>query len=744
MAPFRVLAFGVLQTACLVAVGSSCATAPEAPAPGPTAAVALPAGPESSPAAAVAASRGYPPTTRRPIKERIHGVEIEDPYRWLEDGRAPEVQAWMAAQDDYARSRLRAIPGRDAIASRLKELLYVDSLGAPMHRGQRYFYTRRHASKEKAVVYWKQGKSGNEKVLLDPNTWTADGSDSLGSWSVSWDGNRVAYRVKKNNSDEATLHVMEVKSGKKSSIDVIEGTKYGGTSWTPRGDGFYYTWIPSDPSIPVAERPGYQEIRFHKIGTDPRTDLVVKEKTGDATTFAGASLSRDGNWLFYSVVRGTRSVDVWFRDQRNPRKPGPWQELAVGRPAVYSAEAWKNAFYVRTNEGAPRWRVFRVDPLHPERAAWKEIVAERPDATLESINIVGGHLSLGYLKDVASLVEVRTLEGRLVREVALPTVGSASTLFGNQDEDEAYYVFTSFTRPTEIYQTSVKSGKTSLWSRVKVPVDTERFEVLQEFAASRDGTRVPYFMVLARDFKREGNAPVLLTGYGGFRVSMTPGFRSGIFPWLERGGVFVLANLRGGNEYGEEWHQAGMRRNKQNVFDDFIAVAEQLIKRGYTRPGKLVIQGGSNGGLLVGAALTQRPELFGAVLCAVPLIDMVRFHLSGSGKTWVEEYGSAESAEDFPAIAAYSPYHKVRPGVKYPPVLVLSADSDDRVDPMHARKFAARLQEASAGGPVLLRIERNAGHGGADMVKSAVEMSADSLAFALEQIAAPTPVATAR
>jgi prolyl oligopeptidase len=734
---------GPLSLSLPLCLAVACATTEAPPAaPPPSPAPPDPAATATAPAPAAGPAGLYPATRRAAVKDTVHGVEIDDPYRWLEDEKAPEVRQWMKIQDDFTRARLAALPGREAIAARLKELFYIDALGIPIHRGSRYFYTRRHATKEKTVVYWKEGKNGAEKVLFDPNTWAADGSLSLGAYNVSWDGKRVAYRVKKNNSDESTLYVMDVATGKKSEVDVIEGTKYGGSSWTPKGDGFYYTWIPSDPKIPVADRPGFQEVRFHKLGTDASKDVVVREKTGDPRTFAGASLSRDGRWLFYYIARGTRSTDVWFRDQRNPAKPGPWQELAVGRDAVYSAEAWKNVFYVHTNDGAPKYRVFRVDPARPQRDAWQEIVGERTDATLEDVNLVGGHLSLGYLKDVASLIEVRTLQGKLVREVTLPTVGSSSTLIGNEDEDEAYYSFTSFTRPSEIYQTSVKTGKTSLFFKVKIPVDTERYVVEQAMAPSRDGTKVPIFIVRAKDLKKDGTAPTLLYGYGGFRVSITPGFRSSIFPWLERGGVFVAAALRGGNEYGEEWHKAGMRRNKQNVFDDFIAAAEYLVKERYTRPDKLVIQGGSNGGLLVGAALTQRPDLFGAVLCAVPLIDMVRFHLSGSGKTWIEEYGSAEDAEDFKVLHEYSPYHRVRPGTRYPAVLVLSADSDDRVDPMHARKFAARLQEASRGGPVWLRIERNSGHGGADMVKAAVEQTADSLAFALQHTGGAPPPAT--
>jgi prolyl oligopeptidase len=678
----------------------------------------------------------YPPTRRTDFKDTFFGVEVDDPYRWLEDGKAPDVVAWMKAQDEFARAELHKLPGRDAMVARLRELYYTDSVGVPLHRPGRDFYTRRYADKEKGVVVCHNRKTGVERVLLDPNTWSADGSLSLTGWRVSWDGKSIAYKVSKNNSDDATLHVLDVGTGKISTVDVIPGAKYANASWTPGGDGFYYTWIPTDSNVAAVDRPGHEEVRFHRLGTNPSRDRVVRRKTGDPRTFTWAGLSRDGHWLFYTIDRGTRSTDVWFRDMRHPGKPGPWQALAVGRPAIYQISAWKDLFYIYTDDGAPGYRVLRADPRRPERAYWREIVPERPGETLTGLHIVGNRLSLGYLKDVTSRIEVRELDGKWVRDVALPEAGSASMLIGNEDDDTAYYMFTSFTRTTEIYRTSVRTGRTKLWFKLKVPIDTGKFVAEQSFYTSRDGTRVPMFIVRSRDRGRDGSAPTLLYGYGGFDEAMTPDFDPSIFPWLEHGGVFAMPNVRGGSEYGEDWHKLGMRLKKQNVFDDFIAAAEYLISQGWTRPGRIAIQGSSNGGLLVGAALTQRPDLFGAAVCGVPLLDMLRYHLSGSGKTWIEEYGSADNEQDFQILNAYSPYQHVRPRTKYPPVLVVSADSDDRVDPMHARKFAARLQAASTGGPVLLRIQRHAGHGGADSIKSTVETTADEYAFALAEMGA--------
>jgi prolyl oligopeptidase len=682
-------------------------------------------------------SSRYPATRRTDTAEMLHGVRVADPYRWLEEEKSPEVQAWMATQDGLARDHLRRIPGRDAIAARLAQVLYVDSVDVPRHFGSRYFYFRRGARDEKAMYYAREGTS--DRVLLDPNSWTKDGSDSLGTVQPSWDGKRVAFSVKHNNSDEATMYVLDVATGQRLP-DAIDGTKYAEASWTPAGDGFYYTWIPTDPKISMADRPGWQTVRFHKLGTDPATDPVIVEKTGDPTLFQGVDLSKDGHWLMHSVHHGWRSADLYFRG------PGAasWTTLTAGQDARYGVDMHGDRFYVYTNEGAPNYRVFAVDPAHPERAAWKEIVPERKDATLLGTAVVGNALSLLYLKDVVTHVELHALDGRLIREVPMPALGSATNLIGDEDEDEAYFSFESFTWPREIWRTSVKNGGADLHFRLDVPIDPKPFTVEQVFYPSKDGTRVPIFIVRRKDQKLDGSAPAILTGYGGFNSPSRPTFSASIYPWLERGGIWAVANLRGGSEYGEDWHRAGMLGNKQNVFDDFLAAGEFLVRSGYTSPARLAIRGGSNGGLLVGAAEAQRPDLFKVVLCHVPLIDMLRYHLFGSGKTWISEYGSAADAAQFQWLHAYSPQQQIREGTRYPATLVLSADADDRVDPMHARKFAAALQAATAGGPVLLRIERHSGHGGADLIKATIEKTADEYAFTLEQMGLAAPPVASR
>jgi prolyl oligopeptidase len=683
-------------------------------------------------AVAGSAAQGPPATRRIDVKETLFGVAIDDPYRWLEDVKDPAVQAWMGEQDGAARRALAALPGRDRLLRRFRELYYVDAVSAPVHRGGRYFYTRRHADREKAVVYWREGAEGTERVLLDPNTMSADGSTSLGVWVPAWDGRKVVYAIRPNNADEATLFVMDVATGKVSDVDVIGGGKYAEPSWTPEGDGFYYTWLPIDPTIPIADRPGRAEIRFHRLGTPPATDALVHPSTGSPRTFLSVDLSRDGRWLFVYVAHGWNSTDVYLRDLKSADTA--WRPLVVGKDALYLVHPWQDRFYILTNEDAPRFRVMRTEATRPERTAWTEIVPESPEAVIEDLRLLGGHLVLGYLENAASRLEVRTLDGKPARDVALPALGSTFGLTGNPDEDEAFYGYQSFTTAPEIYRMSVRSGEQGLWSAVKVPVDPSALHVEQVRYPSRDGTRISMFVVRRKDMPRDGSTPFLLYGYGGFNVSERPTFTTGFFPWLEAGGGFAVANLRGGGEYGEEWHRAGMLHKKQNVFDDFVAAAEYLQNNGYTRPDRLAIMGGSNGGLLVGAAMVQRPELFRVVSCGVPLLDMVRYHLFGSGKTWIAEYGSAENEAEFRTLYAYSPYHHVRKA-PYPAVLMTSADTDDRVDPMHARKMTAALQAATTSGrPVLLRIEKNAGHGGADMVKQAVELSADRYAFLMREV----------
>ncbi|ACY12770.1 prolyl oligopeptidase family serine peptidase [Haliangium ochraceum] len=682
----------------------------------------------------------YPETRREDTRETIHGVEVADPYRWLENADDRMVASWMLAQDGLARSYLEALPARDGLAARLRELNYYDAISVPAKRGERYFFTRRHADKEKSILYWRQGQ-GQEQVLIDPNTLSDDGSTSLGGWFPNRDGTKLAYKLNPNNADAATMYVMDVASGETSTVDVIDGAKYASAAWKPDGSGFYYTRLPSDPDIPIADLPARAEIRYHELGSDPAGDELVYPATGDPGTFLSVSLSRDGRYLMVSVQHGWNSSDVYFKDLRRGRDAG-FEPLVTGEKAHFSVRAWRGDFYVLTNHEAPRYRIFKVDPRRPRMSRWREIVPES-EAVIDSFNIVGNRLVVTYLSNAYSRMEVRSLSGQRIREVTLPEVGSVSNMAGNEDADEAFYAFTSFTSPPQIYRTSVATGESELWFEFDLPVDTSQFTAEQVWYPSRDGTQISMFLIRRKDLSSDQAHPTILYGYGGFNVNLTPAFSTNIVAWVERGGIYAIPNLRGGGEYGEEWHKAGMRLNKQNTFDDFLAAADFLIETGWTSPQRLAIWGGSNGGLLVGAAMTQAPEKFAAVVCAVPLLDMLRYHLFGSGKTWIPEYGSADDAAEFSVLSGFSPYHRVVEGTAYPALLMLSADSDDRVDPMHARKFTAAVQWASSSDePAIMRIEHNSGHGGADMVRQLVERNADSFAFVADELgmaAAPPP-----
>ncbi len=668
----------------------------------------------------------FPATRAENINETLHGQPVADPYRWLEDEHAPEVQAWMKAQDTWARAELAKLPGHEALSRRYAELYYIEAISAPIKRNGRYFYSRQHKDREKAIVYWREGEKGPEKVLLDPNAWSTDNTVSLGAWVPSWDGKKVVFAEKPNAADEATLYVLDVDSGRRSTVDVIVGGKYASPSWTPDSKGFFYEWLPVDPSIPVSERPGYTELRFHSLGADPRKDVIWHPRTGDPKTFLAGGLSQDGHWLFAYVQRGWNENDIYFRQVA---KDKTWKLLIKGVDAKYDVTAWKDVFYVVTDEGAPNKRVFKVDPRKFERANWKELIPEDKSAARQEVALVGGHFAIASLRKAVSVLELFDLKGKKVRDVALPGLGTSSSLIGLPEDDEAYYAFSSFTMPRQVFKTSVKTGQSELWAKIDVPIDPAPYSVEQVTYPSKDGTPVTMFIVARKDLKKDGSNPTLMYGYGGFDISVTSQFVSFIYPWLEAGGVYAVPNLRGGGEYGKAWHDAGRGAHKQNVFDDFIGAAEYLIKEGYTSPAKLAIRGGSNGGLLVGAALTQRPDLFGGVICAVPLLDMIRYHKYGSGKTWIPEYGDPEVAADFPVLAAYSPYNRVAKGAIYPPLLMMSADHDDRVDPMHARKFVARVQNETKNPRAWLRIEMHAGHGGADQVKKSIESSVDQIVF---------------
>ena len=680
-------------------------------------------------------------TTTTNSGELIFGQVVDDRHRWLEDGKAPEVTAWLTERDRRARASLSAIPERTEIGERLAEVMYVSSFGIPSRRGGALFSSVRKASDEKFVYYVREGNQP-ERVLIDPHRLSSDGSLRVSGVAPSRDGKLVGYLEQPNSADEATIRIARVDTGELQARDNIAGVRYTSIGWNRDSTGFYYTWLPPVGAVAEEQRLGHAQPRFHRLGSDPSEDVALFPPTGDASKFSSAHESYDGQYTIVSVQTGWDKSQVFLRptDHTRGASEQSYAELASGKDALFSATVHRGHLYVHTNLDAPRFRLFKtkVGALEPEH--WQEVVAES-EGVLEGFEIVGEQLALQYTRSAHSQLVLTDLDGKNRREVALPTLGSVTAISGLPDSDEAYFAFGSFTHPTEIYRLDVKTGSIARFAGDDAKVDVSQFQVEQVWYPSKDGTSVSMFIVSKKNLELNGKNPTLLSGYGGFSASMTPWFSPDLFVWLERGGVYALANLRGGGEYGEEWHRAGMRENKQNVFDDFIAAAEYLTRRGYTQPRQLGIRGGSNGGLLVGAAMTQRPDLFGAVVCSVPLLDMVRYHRFGLGRAWIPEYGDPDVEAEFRWLYAYSPYHQVREGVTYPPLLMMSADTDDRVDPMHARKFVARLEEVA--GPesneALLWVERNAGHGGADLRRAQVERRADEYAFLWRHLQPRTP-----
>jgi prolyl oligopeptidase len=661
------------------------------------------------------------------VVDLLHGVEVRDPYRWLEDGAAPEVISWMKAQDALSRSELAKIPIRDALVAREGQLLHREQQGwGPVRFGPRLFYERRPVDRERMIVYVREA-DGRERVLLDPDSWAADKSLSLGAWFVTWDGSKVVYQVRHNNSDAAVLRTMDVASGRVSAVDVIEGAEWPHVHWNARGDGFYYQWMPTDPAL-HADRFARGEGRFHKLGDDPTHDVVVRAPTpGQLGTTL--SIGKEGRWLFADVHRGWGKNDLYFEDLREAHPT--WHALAEGADGDTWAEAFHGSFFLKSTVDAPNGRIFRVDPRQPGRSRWQVVVPER-DVPILDWEIVGGRLLVQVMQDVLTRVEVRDLDGKLVRMLPSHGVGSTSLPWAPPDCDEAYYRFESYDRAPEVWRTSMATGQESAWYSEAVPADLSRFVVEQVFYASKDGTRVPMFVMRSKDAPRDGTAPLLLFGYGAADNVTRPYFRPSNVAWLERGGIFAIAHIRGGGEYGEAWHRAGNLRNKQHTFDDFIAAAEYLVRERFTRPDRIALLGGSWGGLLVTVVVTQRPDLFGAVIAEVPQTDMIRYPLTGLGKAPMAEFGDPSNEDDFRVLFGYSPYHRVAAATRYPAMLVTASEADERVDALHARKFVAAVQAASTGGPVLMRVDWGIGHMGSGKAADDAEKRGDEFAFALD------------
>lgn len=716
--------------------------------------------------------RPGPPTAAiSVVTDDYHGRRVDDPYRWLENAEAAETKRFVEEQNAYTRSVLEDVFGRDALRGRIEQLLTIGRVGSPRACGNRYFYERRDGRQNQAVVYVRDGRTGqgqqnSDRALIDVNSLAPDGTIALDWWFPSEDGKYVAFGTSPNGSELSTLQVIDVGSGALLA-EKIERTRAASVAWLPDSSGFYYTRYPHPGNVPAGEEMYNRRIFFHRLSStnqgnsdrtsnDSKSGIAPSEDNATGIDACGmndplvfpadgidlapehwssVTLSNDGRWLLVEVSAGWTKTELYLKDLA--ASGSRFQQITTGKNFLYHGEMLDGQLYITTNEGAPRFHVFKSGCPAPERANWKEIVAES-DAVIEGhAAIIGKKLFVHTIKNASSRLKLFDLEGRPVAEIAMPALGSIFDLGGNWNSDSGFFGFVSYAVPPTVYEVSL-DGQTTEWARVESSIEPQRYQVEQLWFRSKDGTRVPMFVVSKKGLIRNGHNPTLLSGYGGFNAGRTPVFnRNAMLLLLEQGGVYVDVQLRGGNEFGEDWHRDGMLEKKQNVFDDFIAAAEHLIAEKYTDAAHLAIQGGSNGGLLVGAAFTQRPELFRAVVCQVPLLDMLRYQNFQIAKLWIPEYGSSDDPAQFEYIYAYSPYHNVKPGVCYPAVLFMTAESDTRVDPMHAVKMAALLQAAAANGPeqpILLRVDSKAGHGVGKPITKLVDDAVDVWSFLFWQL----------
>jgi prolyl oligopeptidase len=672
----------------------------------------------------------YPKAKTVDQVDDYHGVKVADPYRWLEDTDSADTHAWVEVENRLTFGYLDQIPYRGAIRDRMTKLWNYERFTAPAQYGGRYFYQHNNGLQNQNVLLAADSLAAEPRVLLDPNTLSADGTVALGGTAITDDGKLMAYGTAASGSDWQEWHVRDVDSGK-DLPDVIQWVKFSGASWTKDGKGFFYSRYdePKKDSAALRDANYFQKLYFHRLGTAQAEDKLVYERPDDKEWMFGGSVSDDGKYLIISITQDTSSKNrLYYKDLTQP--DAPVVKLVDEFNAKYTfIENDGPVFWIETDVDAPRGKVIAIDTRHPERGMWKTVVPQGTDK-LDASNVVDDKFLLSYLKDAKTEVRVFDLNGKLLRNVDLPGIGTAGGFGGKRKDKETFYAFTSFISPTTIYRYDPEAGTSSVFRAPKVDFDASKYETKQVFYNSKDGTLVPMFLTYKKGLKLDGQNPTLLYAYGGFDISLMPGFSVPTIVWLEMGGIYAEPNLRGGGEYGEEWHLAGTKAHKQNVFDDFIGAAEWLIRNNYTSTPKLAIRGGSNGGLLVGAALTQRPELFGATLPLVGVMDMLRFQKFTIGWAWTSDYGSSDNADDFKWLYAYSPLHNLKPGTKYPATLIATADHDDRVVPGHSFKFTATMQADQAGpGPVLIRVETKAGHGGGKPISKIIEETADEWSF---------------
>lgn len=674
----------------------------------------------------------YPATKKVDVKDNYFGTVIADPYRWLEDDNSAETKQWVEAQNAVTGAYLSKIPFRSKVKARLEQLWNYPKYGSPYKEGGYYYFSKNDGLQNQSVVYRQKGLNGTPEVFLDPNQFSADGTIALGAMSFSKNAQYLTYLVARSGSDWQDAVIKDLNSNQIID-DTLKWIKFSGIAW--KGDeGFYYSRYPEpNATTKLSKQNQFHKVYFHKIGTRQADDVLVYEDNQHPLRNVSSELTDDARFLIVSTTEGTSGNELWVKDLKNGQQQ--FSKLVEGfktDPDVIDSKG--DLLLLKTNQDAPNFKIVLIDPKNPSKENWKTVVSEKPEVLL-GVGKAGGYLFCSYLKDASTRVYQYTYEGKLVREIKLPGLGSASGFNGKKSEKTLFYTFTSYTSPATIYSYDVETGASTLFRKTETQFKSDEYETRQVFFTSKDGTKVPMFITGKKGFTLNGTNPVLMYGYGGFNIPQTPGFNISNAFWMEQGGLYVVINLRGGNEYGEAWHKGGMLDKKQNVFDDFIGAAEYLIKNKYTNKDRLAIRGGSNGGLLVGACMTQRPDLFRVALPAVGVMDMLRYHLFTIGWAWAVEYGKSDAADQFNYLIKYSPLHNLKDGTKYPSTLVTTADHDDRVVPAHSFKFAARLQEAHNGpSPVLIRIESKAGHGAGKPTSKQIEEAADIWSFVMHEM----------
>jgi prolyl oligopeptidase len=664
-----------------------------------------------------------PPATRKGATvDSLHGVSIPDPYRWLEDQDSPETRAWIAGENRCTEASLSAIPGRDRITKRLGELLKTDSFTRPHERNGDYFFMKRAADQDLFVICRRHGTDGSDEVLIDPQGLSPDHSTSIDLFAVSSDASLIAYEIRLGGKDETTVHFLDVKT-RRDLPEQLPQANYYSAEFEPNSHGLYYVRTTSEGP----------RVFHHVMGSPVTSDTEIFGKGFGPEKIIFSQLSRDGRYLLITVIYGSGSQrsELYFK---NVQADSPVKPIANDADALFYGQIEDGSLILRTNWKAPKWHIFSVDLDNTRREAWKEIVPET-DAPFENLALYGGKIFVQYVRNAVTQVKIFDLDGKPRGEIHLPSLGAVSGSRGEWDSRNVFVTFESFNVPESIYRYDVQTGDLKSWVAPKVPIDPNAYTVEQVWYESKDKTRIPMFLLYKKGLVKDGLRPALLTGYGGFNVNLTPGFYAPAIEWADAGGIYAQPNLRGGGEFGEAWHQAGMKDNKQNVFDDFIAAGEWLVANHYTNSGKLAMEGTSNGGLLVGAALTQRPHLFRAVICGYPLLDMLRYQKFMKGSFWVPEYGSADDPIEFKYLRQYSPYQNVKDGIQYPAVLFITGDGDTRVAPLHARKMAARLQAATGSkNPILLLYDTKSGHSGGRPLGKQIEEETDGISFLFSQL----------